>query len=198
MNGRFLAAGVVMIGMLLTATVLSWGDDWTPQNWSITPTTSLGKVRFTIRGSDGFSHWSSGWRVPIERLRGFSIGMLAGGGPAKFEYATDAATLVCEGRFAFGRGSGTFTLVPNPAFMGDLERMGYGTPDQDQLLTMLLTGIDRAYAQEVHDVDVRASVRDLIGLRSSGVTLDYIRKTKRLGYKFTADEIMRLQNHGVN
>ena len=55
--------------------------------------------------------------------------------PAKFEYVADAGTFVCEGRFSFGAGSGSYTFQPNPRYIAELQSLGYDAPREDQLFT---------------------------------------------------------------
>jgi hypothetical protein len=152
-----------------------------------------------VRHSNGFDNWISGRDVPFDRFRGFSLSMLASAGPAKFEFVADAGRLLCEGRFLMGSGSGSYTLAADPAFVTALQQMGYDTPDDEQLFSMLVMDIDRVFAREIHDSGLRASSQDLIALKVHGVTLDYIRQTRQIGYQnFTADDYVQLRIHGVD
>ena len=125
--------------------------------------------------------------------------MLASPGPAKFEYVADAGRLICEGRFLMGAGSGSYTFAADPAFVSALQQMGYDTPDDDQLFSMLMMDINREFAREIRDAGLRASSQDLIALRIHGITLDYIREARQAGYQnFTADDYTQLRIHGVD
>jgi hypothetical protein len=48
----------------------------------------------------------------------------------------------CEERFFRGEGTGTYTFVPNSECMAELKRLGYTAPDDEQVLSMLLTGVN--------------------------------------------------------
>ena len=97
-----------------------------------------------------------------------------------------------------GTGSGSYTFIADRAFVSALQQMGYDSPDDEQLLSMLMMDIDRRFAREIHDSGLRASSQDLIGLKIHGVSLDYIREARRAGYEtFTADDYVQLRIHGV-
>jgi hypothetical protein len=194
---KYFSAGIVVLGVLAAATVLAVADDWNAE-WQIRPALSVDKVRFTVRNTNGLGRWSTTRDVPIDRFRGFSLSMLGGGGPAKFEYVGDAGRLLCQGRFGLGSGSGSFTFEPNRDFAKDLVAMGYDAPDDDQLFSMLTNDVDRRFARGVRDEGLNTSTRGLVELRTHGLTLDYIRNARALGYRsLSADDFVQLRIHGV-
>jgi hypothetical protein len=200
MNGslKYFAASVVAVGVMAGATLLAWAEDWNA-DWQLRPALSVDKVHFVIRHSSALGHWESGRDVPLDNFRGFSLAMLAAGGPAKFEYVGDAGRLMCEGRFALGSGSGSFTFTPNADFAAELVRLGYDAPDEDQLFSMLVQNVDRQFAREVRDAGLRASTKELLDLRMHGIVYDYIREVRQAGYAdFDAQDYVQLRIHGVN
>ena len=197
-NSKYFAVALAIAGVMVAATLLAFSDNRDAQ-WRITPSLSVNSVHFTIRQSNVFGNWSSTRDVPLDRFRGFSLSMLATPGPAKFEYVADAGKLLCEGRFLVGTGSGTYTFAPDRAFASSLQQMGYDTPDDEQLFSMLMMDINRDFAREIRDAGLRASVNDLIQLRIHGVTLDYVREARQAGYQnFSADDYVQLRIHGVD
>ncbi len=197
-NSKTFAVGAAIVAVIAAATLLAFAENGEAQ-WRITPSLSVDKVHFMVRHSTLGGNWVNSRDVPLDRFRGFSLAMLAAPGPAKFEYVADAGRLLCEGRFLLGTGSGTYTFSANPAFVAALQQMGYDTPDDDQLLSMLVMDIDRTFAREIRDSGLRASVRDLIQLRIHGVGLDYIRDARQAGYQnFTAEDYTQLRIHGVD
>ena len=197
-NSKTFAVGVAIVAVMAAATLLAFAENGEAQ-WRITPSLSVDKVHFTVRHSTLDGNWVNSRDVPLDRFRGFSLAMLAAPGPAKFEYAADAGRLLCDGRFLVGTGSGTYTFTADSGFVAALQQMGYDTPDDDQLLSMLMMDIDRAFAREIRDSGMRASVRDLIQLRIHGVGLEYIRDARQSGYQnFTADDYTQLRIHGVD
>jgi hypothetical protein len=152
-----------------------------------------------VRRTTASGNSSNSRDVPLDNFRGFSLGMLASPGPAKFEFVGDAGRLLCEGRFMMGTGSGSYTFVPDRAFAAALEQMGYDAPDDEQLFSMLVMDITHEFAREVHDSGLRASTRDLIRLKIHGVDGNYVRATRQAGYQsFSADDYVQLRIHGVD
>ena len=185
-NSKYVTIGLVIFGVIAGAALLAFTENLDAA-WQITPSLSVNSVHFTVRHSNIFGNSTHGSDVPLDNFRGFSLAMLASPGPAKFEYVGDAGRLLCEGRFLLGTGSGTYTFQPDRAFVSALQQMGYDTPDDEQLFSMLVMNINREFAREIRDSGVRASSRDLIGLKMHGVTLDYIRDARRAGF-FSADD----------
>ena len=197
-NSKTAALGLAIAAVMVGATLMAFAENGEAQ-WRLTPSLSVNQVHFMVRHSTAHGDWSNSRDVPLDRFRGFSLAMLATPGPAKFEYVGDAGRLLCEGRFLVGTGSGTYTFTADQGFVTSLQQMGYDTPDDDQLLSMLMMNIDRAFAREIRDSGLRASVRDLIQLRIHGVGLDYIRDARQAGYQnFTADDYTQLRIHGVD
>ncbi|MBZ5632738.1 MAG: hypothetical protein LAO55_06355 [Acidobacteriia bacterium] len=197
-NSKYFTIVAVILGVMAAATLLAFNED-RHAGWQLRPSLDLNQVHFVVRHSNGFDNWVSGRDVPLDRFRGFSLSMLASPGPAKFEYVAEAGRLICEGRFLVGTGSGSYTFVADRAFVSTLQQMGYDTPDDDQLFSMLMMDIDRAFARGIRDAGLRASSRDLIGLKIHGVTLDFVREARQAGYQnFTADDYTQLRIHGVD
>jgi len=197
-NSKYFTVLVAIVSVMAAATLLAFAEDQ-HAGWQLHPSLSLNQVHFVVRHSNGFDNWTSGRDVPLDRFRGFSLSMLASPGPAKFEYVADAGRLLCEGRFLMGSGSGSYTFMADPAFVSALRNMGYDTPDDEQLFSMLMMDIDRGFAREIRDTGLRASSQDLIALRIHGVTLDYIREARQAGYQnLTAEDYAQLRIHGVD
>ncbi len=196
-NSKYFTVVLVIAGVLAAATLLAFTED-RHAGWQLRPSLSLNHVHFVIRHSNGFDNWVNSREVPIDNFRGFSLSMLGSTGPAKFEYVADAGRLLCEGRFLLGTGSGTYTFAPDRGFVSALQQMGYDTPDDEQLLSMLMMDINREFAREIRDSGLRASSNDLVRLRMHGITVDYIREARQAGYaNFTADDLVPLRIHGV-
>jgi len=196
-NSKYFAFGAAILGVMAAATLLAFAEDRNA-GWELRPSLSLDQVHLVIHRSNGFSNWTNSRDVPLDRFRGFSLSMLATGGPAKFEYVADAGRLICEGRFLMGTGSGTYTFAPDPAFSSALQQMGYHAPDDEQLFSMLMMDIHREFAREIRDAGLRASINDLLQLRMHGINLDYIREARQAGYpNFTAEDYIQLRIHGV-
>jgi len=196
-NSKYFTVVLVIAGVLAAATLLAFTEDRNA-GWQLRPSLSLNHVHFVIRHSNGFDNWVNSREVPIDNFRGFSLSMLGSTGPAKFEYVADAGRLLCEGRFLLGTGSGTYTFAPDRGFVSAFQQMGYDTPDDEQLLSMLMMDINREFAREIRDAGLRASINDLLQLRMHGIHMDYIREARQAGYQnLTAEDLVQLRIHGV-
>jgi len=197
-NSKFFTVALVIVGVMAGAVLLAFSENGDAQ-WRMTPSLSVNNVHFTVKHSNLRGNWSNSRDVPLDQFRGFSLAMLASPGPAKFEYVGDAGRLICEGRFLVGTGSGSYTFAADRGFVSALQQMGYDTPDDEQLFSMLMMDIDLAFARGIRDPGLRASSQDLVALKIHGVTLDYVREARQAGYQnFSADDYVQLRIHDVD
>src|SRR3954464_8939727 len=124
-----IACGAILLGALLAP-----GQDGR-QEWTLSRGSGE-NVQFRLERSKAGNHWSTSTSVPLERFRNFSPTLFDRGGNATFEYVQDAGRLICQGSFFSGRGSGTFTVAPDPQFAGELKKLGYDAPTDKQLFSM--------------------------------------------------------------
>ena len=185
---------MIVIGAVLLAVLLSGQEsrnEW-KASWSDTP----GMVYFEVERHQPGSHSSHSSDVPLSAFRGLNPGQ---SGPAKFEYAADAGTFACQGRFSFGAGSGTYTFQPNPRFAAAMRELGYDSPRDDQVFTMALLQISLDFARGIREAGLRASTGQLVELRIHGVSLPYIRETQNAGYRsLTPQDYVDMKIHGVS
>jgi len=172
-------------------------DEW-EQRWTMKRSDSSDRVRFSIERLRPGSRWMNSTDVPVSRFRNFSVDMLGRSSDARFEYVQDAGRLLCTGRFSWGSGSGTWTFTPNWAFVSELRHMGYGDPDEEQLLSLFLHDLTLEFARGVHDAGLQASLKELIELRIHGVRLDFIRDLKANGYDLPVRDVIQMRIHGVS
>jgi beta-lactamase regulating signal transducer with metallopeptidase domain len=174
-------------------------EGWTPQ-WTLERgrQTSSGQVRFSFGYHRNGSTWQEESDVPLSSLHGFSLSMLDHDGPVKFEYVRDAGELVCEGEARGGRASGAFTVNPNAQFVSALEKMGYPTPDEEAVLSLMMSDVTLDFARDVKSTGLELRAGELASLRSHGVTAAYIREARQAGLtQLTADDFCELRTHGV-
>jgi hypothetical protein len=187
---------LIASGAILLAAFLAPGQDGR-QEWKLAPE-SGDQVRFTLERWKPGNHWSTTTDVPFDRFRSLSPNIFSTGGAAKFEYVQDAGRIVCEGKFSWGRGAGTFTFTPDPDFVGELKKLGYEVPTDEQLFSMLLMNVGVEFARNVRDAGLHASTGQLIDMRIHGLTTDYIRETQRAGYRdFGPQDYIEMRIHGV-
>lgn len=186
---------LIVLGAVLLAALMAGQEHH--DGWKLTGSGTPGMVHFAIEwSSKPGSHSIHSSDVPLSAFRGLNPGQ---SGAAKFEYAADAGTFVCQGRFSFGVGSGTFTFQPNPRFIAELQRLGYDAPPNDQLFTMALLPVSLDFARGIREAGLRASTDQLVELRIHGVTLPYIRETQNAGYRnFTPRDYVDMKIQGVS
>ena len=183
-------SGLLVVGIFATAQ--------TQQGWKLKRADSSDMVQFTVERHKNGDDWSSSNVVPFARFRGLSIDTIEHGGPANFEYVQDAGRLVCRGDFSWGRGSGSFTFVPNPQFPDEMRRLGYDAPSDEQVFSMMMMGIGLDYARGIKDAGLHASTKELIDLSIHGVSLKYVHETKEAGYgRLNAQDFIDMRIHGV-
>ncbi len=197
MRDRSLLLASIAGGVLLLVLVAAGQEP--RQEWQIKPSDSSGRVQLRIERWKPGSHWSNSNDVRLSDFRGLSRNTIENGGSARFEYFQDAGRLVCEGRFSFGRGSGTFTYVPNPEFAANLKALGYDAPSADRQFTMMLIGVGLDFARGLRDAGLHASTSQLVDLRIHGVNLDYVQDVQQAGYRnLSAQDYIDMRIHGVS
>lgn len=188
----------VIAGAVMLETLTAPGTGLSGQGWQLRRSGSSNMVRFTIERSRPGSRSVSSSDVPLANFHGFSLDMLDHNGPAKFTYVLDSATLQCDGKFSWGRGSGSFTLTPNPEFAAELNRLGFATPDEDDLFVMMLSNVNLDFVREVRSADIARTLHDVLDMAAHGVTSQYIHEVNRTGYKnLRAQDYIDLKDHGV-
>jgi len=188
----------IIAGAVILEVLIAPGTASTGQGWKLSRTGAPGKVHFTVERSRPGRREVESSDVPLANFRGFSLAMLDHSGPVKFSYVQDAGTLQCVGKFAWGRGSGSFTLTPNPAFQRELDSLGFAAPREDDLFLMIMSNINLDFVREVHSAGIASSLRDVLDMAAHGVNLAYVHDMNRAGYRnFRAQDYIELRDHGV-
>lgn len=184
--------------------------------WSITPSSQAGKVQLELRYQTGDTNWEESRTITAPRIRDNA-----------FTIAEDAGEFRAQGTFSGAQGGGTWTFVPNPAFVRALHQRGVSAPSElDQfglamdgfkiatLDTLLAAGFERPSIRDLirldhHGIDAAyinamkglhfapKNVDSLVRLRDHGVSPEYIQSLQRLGYAPSANDLVRLVDHGV-
>jgi hypothetical protein len=188
----------VIAGAVILEALTAPGTGLSGQSWKLSRSDAPGMVRFTVERARPGSRSLNSSDVPLANFHGFSLGMLDHGGPAKFTYVLDAATLQCEGKYSWGRGFGSFTLTPNPEFVAELNRLGFASPREDELFLMVLSNINLDFVREVRSANIATSLRDILDMAAHGVNSQYIHDVNRTGYRnLRAQDYIDLKDHGV-
>ena len=112
---RASSESMIVLGALLLAVLMAGQES--RNEWKVTYSRTPGMVNFGIQRTSPGNRNSYSSDVPLSAFRGLNPGQ---SGPAKFEYIADAGTFVCQGRFSFGAGSGSYTFQANPRFVDRL------------------------------------------------------------------------------
>jgi len=185
-------------GAVILAAVVALGQG-AHQDWELKARGDLDTVRFTVRRFEpGHGRWVSSSDVSFSRFKGLSYETIDRGGKAKFEYVVDAGKLICEGSFHWGSGSGTFTAVPNPQFIFELEKLGFTGPSKEDAFSLIMSGLSLDFAREVKAAGIGASISDLENMQNMGVGITYVRELRDEGYNnLSAHDVIELHNMGV-
>jgi hypothetical protein len=185
---------MIVVGALGVAAFLAAQD--TRQEWKLSRSKDPDMVRFQVERSSPGHRSVSNWEAPLADFHGLNMNA---GGVTHFEYVQDAGSLLCEGRFLFGHGSGTFILQADPRFAARLAELGYDGPTDEQTWAMLLARVSLEFARGVRDAGLRASTGQLIDLRMQGVTLSYIQGIEEAGHPgLTASDVIQMKIQGVS
>ncbi|HEX3746772.1 MAG TPA: hypothetical protein VHW09_22695 [Bryobacteraceae bacterium] len=188
----------VIAGAVILEAVTAPGTGLSGRGWKLSHAGDAGMVRLTLERSRPGNRMVTSNDVSLKNFQGFTPEMLNHSGPAKFQYVQDAATLECEGKFGWGRGSGSFTVTPNPQFAAELVRLGFAPPNQDDLYQFVITGTTLDFIREVRGAGIVATLQDVLDLSAHGVTSQYIHDVARTGYRdLKADDLIALHDHGV-
>src|SRR5712691_5473037 len=153
-------------------------DSGTSQ-WLIEFRTGEAKVHIELRyerKSEKGNHSSShGFTLDPSLLSGLTREQaMSGGAHVQFQLKRDAGTFNFEGWFKEGNGSGHFTFTPDHGFAAELNAQGYGSPTDDQLLSLALSYTGFALINELKAQGYeRPTLNKLVDLGNHGVNLEY-------------------------
>src|SRR5260370_42176879 len=96
-------------------------------------------MRYERKSEKGTGFSSHGFQVDPSRLSGLTREQaMSGGTHVQFQLKRDAGTFNFEGWFKDGNGSGHFTFTPDRSFAAELNNQGYGSPTDEQLLSLAM------------------------------------------------------------
>jgi hypothetical protein len=189
----------VIAGAVIVEALTAPGSSRSGLSWELSRSGAPGMVHFTMERSRPGQREVVSTDMPLSRFRGFSLGMLEHRGPAKFTFEQDAGTLQCEGSYAWGRGSGSFTMTPNPAYVSELNRLGFSSPQEDEVYLLMIANVTLDFVREVHTAGIASSLRDLLDMAGHGVNQTYVHDLARAGYRdLRAPDYVELHDHGVD
>ncbi|MFK8055368.1 MAG: M56 family metallopeptidase [Saprospiraceae bacterium] len=120
----------------------------------------------------------------------------------EFRLKRTSGTMKFKGIFDGNDGIGNYTFVPDAAFESRLEKEGYGSFKEKEMLLLFLADVDEDYLKYISAQGYPANKESLIELSIFFEDLNEIKSRtagfKRLGYaQPSLDELVELQIHGV-
>jgi beta-lactamase regulating signal transducer with metallopeptidase domain len=116
----------------------------------------------------------------------------------RFDVVREAGTIVFEGYFNSGHGSGTLVFQLNPDFRGQMSGFGFQDISDNQLFNMAVHDIGPRYAGELRAAGVMvSSAAQLLSMRIQGVTSEYIRDMQQLGFSLDPREWINIRVQGM-
>src|SRR5258707_5664252 len=180
-------------------------QDFGASQWLIEFRTGEARVHIELRyerKSEKGNHWSShGFSLDPSLLSGLTREeAMSGGAHVQFQLKRDAGTLNFEGWFKDGNGSGHFTFAPDRSFATQLSAQGYGSPSDEQLLSLAMSDTCFALINELKTQGYeRPTLDQLVAIGNHGVSVEYVQWLKSYGYQVkTSDSLGKMRDHGVS
>src|SRR5262245_40350157 len=158
-------------------------------------------MRYDRKEESGWHFSSNGFSIDPGKFTGLSREqVMSAGTQVQFQLSRDAGTFNFDGWFKEGNGSGHFTFSPNSGFAAELNRQGYGAPNDDQLLSLAMNDIGFAVINELKAQGYeRPTLEQLVRMGNHGVRLEYLQGLKSYGYQVkTIDYLIKMRDHGVS
>lgn len=138
-------------------------------------------------------------------LQGLTQSQATGSGAVKFSLVREAGTIVCEGSFQNGKGSGTFVFTANPQFVSGMKSRGFdfekSSKDDDdndndpleRLFCAATLNVTTALADDLLSANFgKLDVDDLIKAAIFKVDSKFMREMKASGFpNLTFDDLVK-------
>ena len=152
-------------------------------------------LNFERRSQRG-GHSQMGQSYDLAELQGLSREQASSGGPVKFSLVREAGRIDCEGTFQNGKGSGTFTFTPNPAFVSAMKSRGFdfeadskrrdGDDEggrEDRLFAATTLNVTTALADDLTGAFGKLDINDLFKAAIFKVDSQFAREMKASGFE---------------
>src|SRR5713101_2415148 len=108
------------------------------------------ELRYERKSEKGMHSSSHGFTLDPSLLSGLTREQaMSGGAHVQFQLKRDAGTFNFDGWFKEGNGSGHFTFIPDRAFAAQLSSQGFGSPTDEQLLSLAMSDTGFALINEL-------------------------------------------------
>jgi len=165
--------------------------------WEVRRSSRSDRVRLTVSGG-GVSMNADIDERELEALTSQSLSNA--NGPIRFSVRRAAGVFEIEGTVRAGTGSGTFTFVPNQAFIAGLVSRQFPRPTALQLFSLAQADIGLEFVDVLSEQKyARPGLDDLVRAAHHGVDAEYVKEMANTGYRVgTLDALIRFRDHGVD
>src|SRR2546422_8772618 len=159
------------------------------------------EMRYERKTEKGTSSHSHGFMIDPVSMSGLTREQaMSKDSHVQFQLKRDAGTVNFEGWFKEGNGSGHFTFAPDHTFAAQLTSQGYGSPTDEQLLSLAMSDTGFALINELKAEGYeRPTLDQLVAMGNHGVSVEYVQGLKSYGYQVkTIDYLVKMRDHGVS
>src|SRR5260370_27509828 len=155
------------------------------------------EMRYERKSEKGNHSSSHGFTLDPSQLSGLTREQgMSGGTHVQFQLQRDAGTFNFEGWFKEGNGSGHFTFAPDRSFAAQLSSQGYGSPTDEQLLSLAMSDTGFALINELNTQGYeRPTLNQLVEMGNHVVGVDYVSGLKSYCYQVNTIDYMRTLTH---
>jgi hypothetical protein len=103
-------------------------------------------------------------------------------GKVRFSLTREAGTIVCDGAFVNGKGSGTFVFTPNEAFVSGMQSRGYTLSSERKFVSTTLD-LTLGFVDEIRGAGFgELSIDDIFKARIFNITPQFMAEMKATGF----------------
>ncbi|HEY1434530.1 MAG TPA: 4-hydroxy-3-methylbut-2-enyl diphosphate reductase [Thermoanaerobaculia bacterium] len=147
----------------------------------------------------GRNNWSTSNEYRVKDFQGLQRPATPAEAPAHFELVRDAGTITFDGQLGAAGGAGRYAFSPNPEYLAAIEKMGYAAPDADDVFSLAVHDVSRAFIRELDGLGYKhPPLDDMIAMRIHGAGPEFIRELRTLGYDhLSSDDLVAMRIHGA-
>jgi hypothetical protein len=199
----WLAAAILMTGILTTRVSRSAADDTIHGDWSakFVSHCDTACIDLEVERSSWGHHNTWGNTHKLSDFVGLEAGLAtAKDSPVHFELRRDAGIMNFDGRFRNGEGSGKFSFAASAEYVQGMKSLGYSGLDQEQLFAFAIHDVSRQFVKDMNDLGYRnLSTDELMAFRIHGVSPEFTRAMlELLPEKPSPDNLVAMRIHGVS
>jgi beta-lactamase regulating signal transducer with metallopeptidase domain len=117
--------------------------------------------------------------------------------PAPAPHAFALSSLSLSIRSIFGSSQDANGGAPAHSYLQSMEDAGFKNVTVDQLIAMKVQGITPEYVKSMRALGFNPDVDELIGMKVQGITPEYVRETREIWPKVDADQLIAIKVQGI-